>query len=204
MSVILTLLMFVILLASVAMLFAEGMWTNAIRLVNVVTAALLATNFFEPLARLLDRALPSGGYFWDFLSLWVLFCVVFSVLRLATDNVSKVKVRFPALVDRVGGGVLAAWVGWVLVCFTMMTLHTAPLARNFLFEGFQPESQMIAGLAPDRQWLGFAQKMSLGTFSRSAGSQHAFDPNGEFPRKYAGRRQQIQDNVASRGSISGK
>ena len=44
-------LMFVILVACVASLYTEGMWGNAIRLVNVVFAALLAVNFWEPLAR---------------------------------------------------------------------------------------------------------------------------------------------------------
>ena len=50
MTSILPLLMFVILFAIVAACFGEGMWSNAVRLVNVVTAGLLATNFFEPVA----------------------------------------------------------------------------------------------------------------------------------------------------------
>jgi len=30
--------------------------------------------------------------------------------------------------------VLSLWIGYVMVCFTMMTLRTAPLGRNFFFE----------------------------------------------------------------------
>ena len=67
--------MFVILFACVAMCYAEGMWSNAIRLINVVTAGLLAVNFFEPLARWLDGMQPSYTYLWDYLSLWALFAV---------------------------------------------------------------------------------------------------------------------------------
>ena len=48
-------LLFVVLFATVAMLYAEGMWGNAIRLVNVITAALLATNFYEPLGNWLEN-----------------------------------------------------------------------------------------------------------------------------------------------------
>ena len=51
-----TLLMIIILFASVAMLYNDGMWSNAIRLINVVTAALLAMNFYEPLAELVGVA----------------------------------------------------------------------------------------------------------------------------------------------------
>ena len=49
MSSILTILMLVILLACVAMCYAEGMWSNAVRLINVMTVGLLAMNFFEPM-----------------------------------------------------------------------------------------------------------------------------------------------------------
>ena len=81
MSSLLTLLMLVILFACVATLYAEGMWSNAIRLINVVTAALLATNFFEPLARWLEDMGPSYTYVCDFLALWVLFGVFLLILR---------------------------------------------------------------------------------------------------------------------------
>ena len=109
--------------------------------------------------------------------------------------------------DQVGGTLFALWVGWVFVCFMMMTLHTAPLARNFLFDGFQPEQHMLMGLSPDRQWLGFMQKMSLGTFCRSATAEqwkkqeYVFDPHAEFLPKYTARRVKLQENVAQHDSI---
>ena len=160
--------MLVIIFACVATLYTDGMWSNAIRLINVVTAALLATNFFEPVARWLDDWQPSYTYLWDFLALWGLFAVFMAIFRVLTDQVSKVQVRFLKVADRIGSAVFALWIGWVMVCFTMMTLHTAPLARTFLFGGFQPEQRMFLGFAPDRQWLGFVQKESLGALCRSA------------------------------------
>ena len=57
------------------MCYAEGMWSNAVRLINIVTAGLVAMNFFEPLARWLTDWQPSYTYLWDFLSLWGLFVV---------------------------------------------------------------------------------------------------------------------------------
>ena len=198
MSSLLTFLMLVILFAAVATLYTEGMWSNAVRLINVVTAALLATNFFEPLARWLDDMGPSYTYYWDFLALWILFVVFTLILRVATDQVSRVKVRFLKVADQIGTWVFAFWIGWVMVCFTMMTLHTAPLARNFLFGGFQPEQRMLLGFAPDRQWLGFVQKESLGALCRSATPEewkketYVFDPHANFMPNYATRRASVE------------
>lgn len=194
MTSILTLLMFVILFACVATCYAEGMWSNAVRLINIVTAALLATNFFEMVANWLDGWQPSYTYVWDFLSLWGLFALSFGVFCELTNRISRVKVRFLKIADRIGSGILSLWIGWVMVCFTMMSLHTAPLSREFLFGGFRPEEEMILGLAPDRQWLGFVQKMSMGAFCR--GEEKVFDPTADFLPKYATRRAQIQENIA--------
>ena len=133
MSSLLTLILLVIFLACVGVCYPEGMWSNAIRLINVVTAALLATNFWEPLAAWLDGWNNTYTYFWDFIALWGLFALFMVILRMLTDTISKVKVRFLSIADRIGSGLFAAWVGCVMVCFTLMTLHTAPLARNFMF-----------------------------------------------------------------------
>jgi hypothetical protein len=206
MSSILTLLTLAIIFACMATLYTEGMWSNAIRLINVVTAALLAMNFFEPAAKWLDDWQPSYTYYWDFLALWGLFGIFSLILRGLTDNVSKVQVRFMGLADRIGSWVFAVWVGWVMVCFTMMSFHTAPLARNFLFEGFQPEQRMFLGFAPDRQWLGFSQKESLGAFSQSATPEeweqekYVFDRNADFMPKYASRRSANESGIAKTGA----
>jgi uncharacterized membrane protein required for colicin V production len=199
MSFILTFLLLIMIAACVGMAYNEGMWTNAIRLINVVTAALLATNFFEPLAAWLQSMMPSATYLCDFASLWVLFIVSVLVLSEVTNWVSQVNVKFLKIVDQIGGGFFALWIGYVMVCFTMMTLHTAPMSRTFLFGGFQPEQRMFFRLAPDRDWLGFMQKMSLGPFSSS--DKDVFDKDGEFMLKYASRRKMLEDQIAANGAL---
>jgi hypothetical protein len=90
-----------------------------------------------------------------------------------------------------------------------MTLHTAPLARNFLFEGFKTKTdeRMFLGLAPDRQWLGFVQKESLGAFCRLTTPEewtkekYVFDPHASFMPNYATRRASVEANVAKSDSI---
>jgi uncharacterized membrane protein required for colicin V production len=200
MTTILPFLMLVIFFAVVATCFAEGMWSNAVRLVNVITAGLLAVNFYEPLATALDKWQHSYTYLWDFLALWALFSVFLLVFRELTDRVSRVKVRFLKVADRIGGVVFSIWIGYAMICFTLMTLHTAPLGKNFLFEGFstQKDARMFFGMAaPDRDWLGFTQKMSTGAF---AGAEE-FDPNAEFMPKYAARRSNLEKYIGAKDSL---
>jgi uncharacterized membrane protein required for colicin V production len=169
MTLIFPLLLVFIFLAAVGFLAQEGLWSNAIRLVNVVTAALLATNYFEPVARWAEEQADTYTFFWDFIALWGLFALFMLILRGLTDVISRVKVRFLKVVDRAGGLVFAAWTGWVMVCFTTMTLHTAPLDRESFFGAFQPENKaLFLGLAgPDREWLAFMQRVSRGSFCRA-------------------------------------
>jgi hypothetical protein len=195
-----TLLIIIVLFACMALLHAEGIWSNAIRLINTVTAALLAMNYFEPLAAWAEQSIkPEWSYIWDFISLWGLFVVFSMIFRTLTDRLSRVRVRFQDLVDRIGGAFFALWVAWVMVCFTMVSIHMAPLSLNCLRGSFQPQEKMFGGLAPDRQWLAFTQKMSLGAYqvtgTEAQRKKAVFDPHGEFMLKYATRRAKLENNV---------
>jgi len=216
------LLMFLIIALCVGFLFLEGMWSNAVRLVNVVTAALLATNFYEPVADWLDGWEYSFTFAWDFLALWGLFVLFAVIFRLLTDFASRVKVRFMKLADRIGSTLFALWIGWVMVCFTMFSIHLAPVAREPFAGGFQPEERMFLGFAPDRLWLGFVQKVSRGQFCRGLSEEEiqkkaygtreddadweerlaVFDRNGELLPKYATRRASLEGHMAKKGTRS--
>jgi len=202
----LTLLTVFLIFACVALLHIDSMWSNAIRLINVVTAALLAMNFFEPLANWLDQSKPSLSYYADFIALWGLFIFFSVIFRTLTDRASRVKVKFNDLADRIGSAFFSLWISWVMVCFTMTTLHAAPLSKNFLGESFQPEERMFFSLAPDRQWLGFTQKMSQGPYAHSVSEAEwkaektIFDPRGEFMPKYATRRANLENKFKKGGS----
>jgi hypothetical protein len=196
-------ILLVIVVACVAFLHTESLWSNALRLINVVTAALLATNFFEPAADWLTERMPSYIFLWDFLTIWGLFVLFVLVFREITDRISRVDVRFLKLADRIGSGLLAAWIGWVMVCFSLTTLHTAPLGTTFLFGTFQPMGKMFFGvLAPDREWLAFTRKTSLGTYCRSGEEgEYMFDPDSRFIALHAARRWWLEKHVSSTGAL---
>jgi hypothetical protein len=198
------LVLLVVFFAVLAMLIREGLWSNAIMFFNVMTAAMLASNYYEPLADWLQAKWPTYTYVLDFLSLWAIFSGVLIVLRLLTDKVSRVKVRFKMPVEWAGGIFFALWVGWIMVCFTTFTLHTAPLARNFLGGQFQPEptSNNFLGLGPDRKWLAWMYTMSLdGSLSHGRPEGDArtnvFDPDADFIIRYAARRRAFEDPTFS-------
>jgi hypothetical protein len=170
----------------VGFLLAGGLWSNALTLFSVIFAALLATSYWEPLADWLEHQWRESKYLCDFAAIWLIFALSFSLLRAVTDAISKVKVRFKRPVDVAGAIFFACWVGWIMVCFTSMTLHTAPLAQNFLSAFPNPQQKMFFGLAPDRMWLGFAQKASNDALSCSP--PNTFDPQGDFIFKYSQRR----------------
>jgi hypothetical protein len=141
------------------------------------------------------------------LALWMIFGIAMIVLRVITDQASKVKVRFFQPVDKVGGILMACWVGWIVICFITMTLHTAPLGRSFLGGSFQPEAdaRMLFGLAPDRVWMGWVHRESKGALSRLNGVA-PFDGRGDFILRYGDRRAEFEKQFSltrGGGSSSG-
>jgi hypothetical protein len=201
----LSILLLLIFLAVFASLMTQGLWSNTITLVNVITSALIATNYFEPVANFLDEQEPSFTYVWDLFAIWILFGVTMVVLRAATDYMSNIKVQFLMPVEKVGGYLMAAWVSWIVLCFATMTMHTAPLARHFMGGAFQkvPDSKMLFGLAPDRVWLAWVHRESQGALSRFS-RVAPFDPQGDFIVRYSNRRGEFEDQLTltKKGSVS--
>ncbi len=195
-----TLFLLVIMFIIVAMMWNEGMWSNAISFCNCIFAAMIATNYYEPLAGWLEEKVPSYTYFCDFLAIWLLFWLAASVLRAITDWISVHQVRFRLPVEMVGKGFFAVATAWVFVCFTCMTIHMAPLARTPFGGGFQQEplSNHLLGLAPDRMWLAFMHTRSKGALAKS--QPVPFDPDGEFVLKYGSRRHELEKLQEAKGT----
>lgn len=197
MSILFPIMLTVVLVAVIASLGREGLWSNLITLFNMILAAMLATNFYDTAAAALVKSVPSAAYFADFACIWLIFALALAVFQTATQQVSKVRVKFVKQLDAAGSWILAVWTGWVLVCFFTMTLHMAPLAREFMWHGFTPELRMYMGLAPDRKWLGLIHKLSQEGFCRLASKEelpkYTFDPEARFIPMWAARRQRYAD-----------
>jgi hypothetical protein len=201
----LTLLLLLLFALTAGVVWMHGLWGTTVTLINMLLAMLLATNFFEPTAALLDSYLPGGTYFFDAAALWALFIMFFGAFRAITDGLSSMQVKFILPVEMAGRTILALWCGWLMVCFTTFSLQMAPLNNVTPMGAWQsPTDSTFLGFSPDRMWLGFMQKNSRGYLSRGHFSDiephpedkemnvEAFDPYGEFPYKYAHRRKMYQ------------
>lgn len=192
-----TIACFVIFAICLAMIFNEGLWGAAIMFVNVMLSAMIATNFYEPLSTWLDKQDKSYTYLVDFVAVWAIFCLTLVILRVITDKLSRYRVRFKKPVDIGGGVFFAAWIGWIMVQFTLFTMHVSPLARNFFGGDFQPDadSKMFMGTAPDRNWMALMHKMGK---EGSLGTGEAFDPQGDFVLRYGFRREAFEGEKSLR------
>ena len=194
---IVNILLLVVFLAVTALLARDGLWSGLVMLPSVLLAASLATAWFETLAAVLEKILPSYTYLLDFLSIWTIFCVVLLVLREVTDRVSRTRVKYRRPLEMVGSVLVAAVVGWVMVAFTAASLHTAAVPRDLVQP--TPDSRMFFGLSPDRKWLSWVRNASRsGPFSNVA---HAFDKDADFILRYANRRQKLEAEKSLRVSV---
>ncbi len=150
--------------------------------------------------------MPTFTFLLDFIAILTLFVLAFVILRAITDLVSKVRVKFKTPVEYIGGVFFALWVGWVMVCFTTMTLHMAPLSADFMGGALSPDPQhaSLLGYAPDHQWLAFVHRVTgaEGSLSTSASGKsdatNTFDPQGEFVTRYGQRRVNLEATPALR------
>jgi hypothetical protein len=175
---------------------SEGAWGAGLTFLCVVFAGLLAMNFFEPVAGLLDGMGTWMKDYSDLFALVGLFTLFVFLGRLATDNIAPTEIEYDARVYNVARWLLGLATGYVTMAILLTAVHTAPLPRNFL--GFSPERDNLFDIAaPDRQWLGFTQRVSekiLATgrifdgpvFNAPETDQRVWP---SFPIRYASRRQ---------------
>lgn len=179
---------------------AEGAWGAAITFLAVLFGGLIAMNFFEPLASVLSDVLSKYA---DFVSLLVVFAAVVTGIRFASEYYMPTYVEVHPLLYDIGRWGFGLLTGYVTMAIVLTSLHTAPLPREFL--GFAAENQMLFGLAPDRQWLGFTQYTSEKIYTSGTvfdGEQFPQVPEkpvseenmrtwSSFPMRYAARREAI-------------
>lgn len=186
---------------------SDGAWSAAFTFLSVLLAGLLAMNFFEPFAAFLENNVsssPAWSARWDFIALVGLFAGFVFGLRFLTEYVAPTFMNVHPLVYEGGRWAFGLATGWLTMAILLTSLHTAPLPRTVTsasvdeFLGFQAERGNFFGFAPDRQWLGFTQYVSL----TSMPSGRVFDgphfPAGDFtgywpsfPIRYATRREDL-------------
>jgi hypothetical protein len=174
----------VILLGSAAVIVAanwwQGLWSNMVTLVNMFLAALVATSFYRNVANAMLNVDESWKLIADFVSIWLLFAVVFIFFRSITETLSKYRLRFDSVTELVGRSILSLAIGALYFTFTSYTLVIAPLplehAQAFDNKNIYPESAWASAIdymsrnslaaSPTSAWFG---DISSGENCRPAG-----------------------------------
>ena len=213
--------MFILIVAST---WWFGLWSNVITLINLFIASLLASSLFQPISQKLQSINDSYRDIFDFVAVWIVFCLTFFVLRGATDTLSKFRLKFDPLTELIGRSVVSAWIAGVFVCFAFFTMQMAPLTPAFYGSETQATDPAQVGTIPDKMWLAFIQSRSRGALaaSQAAGgglpkywlaehpddagtNKRVFDPYGEFLLEMEDRRWKLSKKERLRsGDTEGK
>jgi hypothetical protein len=180
----------------------EGLFTACTMVVNVFLAGLIAFNFWELPAALVDPMLAGSflhGYE-DAFCLVVLFCLALGVLRTITNNLAGSRMEFPDWLQTGGGALCGLIAGYLVSGFLLCTLQTLPWHENFMLFEWKyetgPEHALRHVLPPDRVWLGLMQRAGAYAFSNRQDPNPGpsppyydrfvtFDKYGSFELRYA-------------------
>ena len=184
----------IVIFAALAMMVREGLWSNAISLVNILISGLVAFGFYSPLVLYLDEDVTSGQhtYWLDFAIIWALFTVSMIVCRGLTGALSKTRMRFKYPVDDVGGPLVGFIAAWVLAAFTLATLHASPMPKD-AFGGklnYTNADTAFFVTSPDAAWLRFVAAMSESS-AFGTGSTDRMGAKG-FVKIYTDRREKFE------------
>ena len=108
--------------------FREGLFTAIVALVNIFLAGLIAFNFWEPVTGLFDSVLDGTFLdgFQDFMVLILLFAIVLSLLRFATNNFAFSQIEFSPVLQQFGGAGVGVLTGYMLSGFLISAMETLP------------------------------------------------------------------------------
>ena len=164
----------------------EGPLTAFAMCCNVLLAGVVAFNFWEPIADVLEPAF-AGSFLEgteDLLALMALFCLTLMFLRWITNTLASTHMEYPILLYR-GGSVLSGLLtGYLLAGFLVCAFQTLPIQRDFLgFEPYKPgQSAARRFLPPDRVWLAMMHRLSVNGLW--TGEKSEFDRNGTYELRY--------------------
>jgi uncharacterized membrane protein required for colicin V production len=176
----------VLILGMTYALASEGLWGAVLMFFNSLFAGMIAFNFYEPLATLLATNVePISGYA-DTLCLMVLYLVSLLILRLATEYLAPMMVRYPAPIYHIGRWLFGFLASCVTMAILLLAFHTSPVHKK-MFGAYAYDLRPPFGMGLDWQWLGFFQHTTGQIFAtyrpdgpadpfREYGTAKVFDP----------------------------
>jgi uncharacterized membrane protein required for colicin V production len=163
-------------------LMSEGLWGSALMFFNVLFAALISFNFYEPLAQLIVDQVggETVGSFADSVSMMLLFVISLLLLRLATESIAPSMVRFPTPLYHLGRVIFALGGATVMVAMLLLGYQASPVQKKMLGVMDYKHKPFYTERF-DRDFLAFFQYTTGYTFARNGAGDA--DPAREFPNR---------------------
>ena len=177
MSIAIDLIILGLVLGMTYALMSEGIWGAALMFFNVMFAALISFNFYEPLAKLIAENASFMSNFADLVSLMILFIVPLLIFRLTTDTLGPAMVRFPTAVYHLGRVAFGAAAAVIMTGMIILAFEVAPVQKKMLGV-FDYAYKPFYGVRFDRDFLAFFQYTSGYTFARNGAGSGG---DSEFP-----------------------
>jgi hypothetical protein len=171
----------------------EGPLTAFACCVNVLVSGMLAFNFFEPIADLIEPLFKDSFLegIEDALAMMLVFLPALALFRWLTNSLASTHMEYPPVLYRGGALLFGLVAGYLLSGFLACMMQTLPLQRDFL--GFEPyeagvsKSPVRKFLPPDVVWLAMMYRMSGTNFAGigDVGAETRFDRGANFELRYA-------------------
>ena len=185
---ILDLVVIVLILGMTYALSSEGLWGAALMFFNVLLATMITMNFYEPLAQMIGTNVSFLSGFADALCIMVIFSVTLLILRLLTEYLGPVMVRYPAPVYHLGRLVFAFLASVLAMGVMLLALDASPVDKK-IFGAVDHKRQPFYGVRLDKEVLAIFQYSTGQIFKRTEakndpfgqyGNARVFDPKGAW------------------------
>ncbi len=132
MGLLLILLSFIF-FAGVSMTVNEGLWSNTISVFVIIIAGLIAVpwgGFIGVIVLAAAQPPPEHAWAFIFASVWGMFALTAVILRLITDRLSRVLMKFVPQLDKIGGMIMGFVVATMFSSFVALTLVMLPIKEG--------------------------------------------------------------------------
>lgn len=177
MGVVIDLIIFALIGLMTYVIASEGLWGATLVFFNVLFSAIIAFNFYEPLAKLLAENVKFFGGFADTLCLMSIFIVSLVIMRLTTDSLAPAMVRFPTVIYHLGRWAAAFGASALAFAILILAFETAPVHKK-VFGSIDYKTRPPFGLGLDHRWLAFFQYTTGQVFASYREGLN--DPHGEY------------------------
>jgi uncharacterized membrane protein required for colicin V production len=161
---------------------SEGLWGAALMFFNVLFGAIIAFNFYEPMAQIIVENASFISHLADMTSLMLLFSASVMVLRVATEFLAPAMIRFPSPVYNIGRFIFAFGTSVIVFAVILLGLHAAPVHQKIAsVVDYKHKPPFNFGI--DHMWLAFFQKTTGEVFPRFDDTGIR-DPFRQFGRPY--------------------